>query len=509
MLQLDKDVLNEIPKIDVPGAEYTEPWVYFSNVHTKISPVRKEDYHRFIEQLETVGFEVRESCEHGIREIFYNTVLEKEGRYVYLMYITLDNSIFMSISEDPYRATWTAQEVFEKVPKMYTHENEFYTPQNYGAGNYVVEIDCTLKEDYHDYLKKLEDSGFAKFAENEEGINGTVFCANYTKDNLVLTVTYVANMKKTYVSATFDQELSEHLHYDDSYVADNEESAKTTLHMLKLDGGGNGFVWKLKNGHFLVSDGGLPCDINVLYEYLESETPEGEKPVIEGWFVTHGHADHCGPFEPISSHAEKYADRVIVEGVYYNEPSDLVFSLDPGICKGSSTLIKDALKVLKTSKGTNPVIYRTQTGQRYYFNDITVDIVLGQEQNPFICYSGNMNDSSTWCMFNVEGQKCLFGGDGDRGGMKFMMCAYDKAYMEIDLFTLLHHGLNTRDFFTDFCTVKTTLVTCLGAQKCKLPTAREKENAHLKESSREWFSWEDGTKVLTFPYAIGTYETRN
>ena len=124
----------------------------------------------------------------------------------------------MSYGTDPYLPTWTGQEVFANVPKLYTHEGEFYTPQDYGAGNYVVEIDCTVKNEYLDYLKKLEENGFVKFAENEEGVDGVVFCANYEKDNLYVTVTYVANMKKTYVSACYDQPFSDHLLYHDSYV---------------------------------------------------------------------------------------------------------------------------------------------------------------------------------------------------------------------------------------------------------------------------------------------------
>jgi len=505
MIQLKSEILNEVPKIDAESAIYAEPQVFFSNVHTKIEQVNMSEYHQFLIKLEKYGFKAKHVCENGLRDFCYNAVFEKNGRVLYLRYVITWKRIYMNYGIDPYLSAWTGQDVFVNVPKLYTHEAEFYAPQDCGAGNYLVEIDCVTMTDYQDYLSRLEENQFSEFAVNEEGVGGTVFCANYEKENLYVTVIYIANMKKIYVSACYDQPFSEHLLYKNTYVEGNKEGAQTSLHMLKLEGGGNSFVWKLKNGHFLVSDGGLPCDTDILYEYLEKETPEDEKPVVEGWFISHGHMDHCGPFECIASQPEKYADRIFVEGIYYNEPNDLVMSLDPQICKASTVLVKDALNVLKTTMGKNPRIYRTQTGQRYYFNDVIVDIAVGQEQIPFKHYSGDMNDSSTWCMFHVEGQKCMFGGDGDRGGMKFITCAYDRSYMEVELFTLLHHGWNTRDFFTNFCKVRTTLVTCLAAQGCKLPAMREKENAHMKEQSEEWISWEDGTKVFVFPYKVGNY----
>ena len=73
-----------------------------------------------------------------------------------------------------------------------------------------------------------------------------------------------------------------------------------------------------------------------------------------------------------------------------------------------------------------------------------------------------------------------------------------------DFMTLLHHGHNTRDFFTDACTVKTCLVTNRG----KLPASRVKENEHFKSSVEEWITWETGTCVFEFPYQVGEWKRR-
>ena len=81
-------------------------------------------------------------------------------------------------------------------------------------------------------------------------------------------------------------------------------------------------------------------------------------------------------------------------------------------------------------------MYRLQTGQRYYFCDITMDIVLSQQHLEQAMFAEDLNDSCTWCMYTIEEQ-----------------------------------------------------------------------NAYLKERVQEWYLWGDGTKILTFPYEVGSYET--
>ena len=500
LTQKDYDM---IPKMEAKEAVYNKPWFHYNTIHFTIENVTYDDFIDYRRLLEKAGYEIYDAHDRGIHDAHYMVVYQKDGKELSLMYYVPAKKIWAGLSKDEYRAQWTAEDLFDKIPSMSSHKSVFHTAEHYGAGNYVVQVDYASKEDYKTYLELLESQDFVKYVENEEGINGEVFCVNYTKENLVVTVTYLEKLSKMYVSATFEQPLSEHLLYDEKFAADNPENAKTTLHFLNLEYGGNGLIWKLKNGHFVLSDCGVGSDIDMVFDYLEKETPKGEKPVIEGWFISHGHEDHCGAFGRIASNPEKYAGRVYLDGVYYSEPKDLVFALD-GFGKGPTTLIKDALQCMKTKNGTKPVIYRTHMGERYYFNDITVDIAMAQEQLPYDYYCGDMNDSSTWCMFNVEGQKCLFGGDGDRGGMRVIMRAYARDYMKVDIFTLLHHGWATRPWFTDHCQIETVLVTVTG--RGETPPSLKFNNDYQKEKCKEWLTSADGTKVFTFPYEVGSYE---
>lgn len=375
---------------------------------------------------------------------------------------------------------------------------------SHGAGHYVVYVDGMSREDYETYLNKVEAEGFIRYVDNGAGLaNGAVRSAIYTKDALVLTVTHLTRMGRTTISVGFHQPLSEHLFYQEDYVAGNLKGAKTKLHMLEMWYFGNSFVLQLKNGHFIVSDGGCKCELPYLLDYLESLTRSGEKPVVEAWFITHAHPDHIGVMGAFLDD-RRHTERLYVEGFYYNEPNEKVLGMNGSYSK---KVMVDWMRVaaswMRTTKGEHPKVYRPQTGQRYYFNDVTMDILFAQEQLPEEKFSRDFNDSSTWYLFTIEGQKCLFTGDGDIGSMGMIMEIYDEKDMNFDVYTLQHHGFNCKNEFTDFCRVKTALLTV----RKDLPVWKKEVDDYFLERVEEAFPWGDGTKVLTFPYQVGEVET--
>ena len=367
-----------------------------------------------------------------------------------------------------------------------------------GGNNYIKHIQETTKEDYVNYLEQAKEAGFIIYAENV--IDESVFCTTLIKDSLILNITYFARENRISISY-YAGPISERLQYRESYIADNKADANTKMHMMELFRLGNSFVFQLKNGHFVISDGGLAADMAYLLDYLESLVPEGEKPVIEGWFITHAHGDHCGSFCHFSKNKEWY-DRVRVEGVYYSSPSEEEVLNICG-CEILDYEIKLVTRRLMNEAGERTKLYRPQTGQRYYFNDITVDILLAQEQVPFGRFRGDLNTSSTVCMFTIEGQKALFSGDIQEEGLDFMMQNYSKEYLNVDFFTLNHHGLNFTQEFAEYINAKTVLLTVRGV----VPIRRLRDTKYLLAKAEESMVWGDGTKVLTFPYTVGTYET--
>ena len=402
---------------------------------------------------------------------------------------------------------WTELEVFQTVPAMVVEGTKVGDAEDYGGGMYQINISGTELSDYQAYLTLLEKNGFNKYVDNgENGLEGFVYSATYTKDNLVMTVIQMVKTYKTYITVGKDIELSPNLHYDESYLADNKEGAKTSLHLMELYDNGSSFVIQLKNGHFIMNDGGLEEDLPYLLDYLESLTPGDEKPVIDAWFISHAHGDHYGWLTELVSDMD-YINRIYVESFYFSEPSEKTL-----MTMSATGLVRNVMmnyKMLRTTEGSAPKMYRPQTGQRYYFNDITVDIVFTQEQLTAANHFGDFNDSSTWQMYTIENQKFLLSGDAADGSTKAVMESYDSEYFDLDMFAVFHHGINVYGYFTEFCTTKTVLYTnykC-GSMYTTGVHAREEENAQLMSSAKEVLAFGDGTKVLTFPYEIGTAKT--
>lgn len=389
---------------------------------------------------------------------------------------------------------------FMGIPMMEVPTAKNARVDHYGAGTYVTYVEDTTKEQYDDYLHLVEKSGFSKHSDNGEGLDYAVFCSTYIKDDVVLSVSYFEREQKTYISFYQDFPLSEHLVFQEFYLEGNTIGAKTRLHMLELRRLGNSFVFQLKNGHFLISDGGMTYDLEYLLDYLESLVPNGEKPIVEAWIISHGHGDHCGALNAFMDIPE-HSGRIFVEGIYFNEPSQRVTNK----CGGGFQIgrMKQVIGLLKTTCGEQTPMYRPQTGQRYYFNDITMDILITQEQVPFETYTTDLNTSSTVCLFTIEGQKCFFSGDIHEEGLNFIRTNYSREYLDLDLFTLNHHGFNTSVLFADYIKVKTLLLTLQN----QLPVRKIRQTKYFISKVEETLNWGDGTKILTFPYEIGSYET--
>ena len=396
---------------------------------------------------------------------------------------------------------WSTMDLFEEVPALLASGSTILPAEDYGVGNYVIEV-SGVSGVYSSYVALLESCGFTKVVDNGSGLKGAVFTANLVKGDLMLCVTEIPSKNKVYISAMWDQPLSEHLL--DDFRNTVVPGAVTTLHQKDLYWWGDCYIIQLKNSHFIVVDGATDYELGYLLDYLESLVAPGEKPVIEAWCNTHLHLDHFYILKKFLDHPD-WVDRVYVEGFYFSEPSNAVKDIDPGVY---AEIAKEhlAIDTLKTTAGTTPEIYRPQTGQRYYFCDVTMDIMLSQEQMPISAYVGGFNESSTWYLFTMEGQTFLEGGDGHQGNMNFIMTVYKPADLRVDFFSVLHHSYNTWDVFTNWVGVfRTVLYPTTAAEKAGV--LAQARHINLNSKALEYFFAGEGTDVFYLPYTPGTTGT--
>jgi hypothetical protein len=70
----------------------------------------------------------------------------------------------------------------------------------------------------------------------------------------------------------------------------------------------------------------------------------------------------------------------------------------------------------------------------------------------------------------------------------------------MDVMTAMHHGSDTWNDFTDFSSVKTVLIP-------RHVFVESEANLYLKDKAEEVMIYGDGSKVLSFPYQVGTAVT--
>lgn len=408
-------------------------------------------------------------------------------------------------------SAYTDAEALQEVPVMAT-EGSIGEPVEYARKGYIVDVNGSTVEEYQAYLETLKDAGFKKHSDNgEDAMEGNVMTTSFTKGDVTLTVSHAIKGEHTYISAGLNVPLSDHLIYKDEYTKDLPADAKTKVHMVELMAQGNSFVTQLKNGHFIIQDGGKGFDAPYLLDYLESLTPKGEKPVIEAWFITHPHDDHAGAMMKIATTPE-YLNRIHVEGFYYYDLSDSMLSflkLQPG--GEVSRNITLYHKAFKTSEYEETPLYRPQFGQRLYFCDTTIDVCFTIEQCTKAALENfDLNDSSIWLMHNIEEQKFLVIGDSNFCAQNTAIFTLDEEYFDVDIYATPHHAINMYQEFNEVVKTDTLLYTSfLAGSIWQDGTWRQAESAneYARQNVKEYYHYGDGTLILTFPYKLGSVET--
>ena len=408
-------------------------------------------------------------------------------------------------------AYFTDVEVFQTVPRMKGENISVTDARDVGDGSYMLFGENTSLDEYKAYLKLLEEKGYKKQVDNgEKGIDEQVYLAHYLKDDLLVTVTYFVGLQKTMINASTNTALSPNLTYDESYVADNKPGAKTKFHLPEMWTAGNSFIFQLKNGHFILHDGGVLDELPYLLDYLESLVPAGEVPVIEAWFMTHAHVDHVGLAAGLIQDKQS-AERIRVNSIYYSDPGQDVKNQFARTEKVTSLPLyaKNVSNAVKTADGGKPEVYKPRVGEVYYFNDIKIEMVYSGELLEPIKWK-TWNAGSIVQMFYIEGQKLLITADTEFECQEIMMKMFDSSYFNLDFYQAPHHGLNVHTEFTRyFESVKTVIYPSVRLNSAASEDSylgRRVQNAYLKTISEEAFSFYDGTKIFTFPYSVGEAE---
>lgn len=307
-----------------------------------------------------------------------------------------------------------------------------YACGNESEQDYYTSVDSAQIDDYVDVLRS---NGYVKQQDNSIGSNRYVTLAGekglvhltyldynrslaVVKDSLANTIYKGAEPKYTNVTNTNLAVMS--LNYNGEGRDDSETSAN-----------GESFVVTLRDGRYVIIDGGYGCDAVALYNYLKDNNKRTDGIKVAAWFLSHAHEDHYGAF---AEFANTYNTEVSVEYVVASEGASSMYS------GGYSNWLAKSLPTYMKKFGAK--LIRPHAGQILKFCDVKFNILYTGE-NYLNNAKGNLlaseNNASLVFQMIADSKKVLFTNDADKQVSELLVDIYE-TNLKSNILQVNHHG---------------------------------------------------------------------
>lgn len=275
----------------------------------------------------------------------------------------------------------------------------------------------------------------------------------------------------------------------------------TTLWQFEVDHSlidcGMCYIFRLADGGFFIIDGAHMYSVNDdvrIVEFLKARSG-GKKPVVEGWFFSHGHEDHISKFLDI---VEYRRSEIEIRSVFCNFP--------PMTCRDAShwgECAKNTIARFERVMAANPDIKRItpRAGNRFYVGDVEF-VVLCSHEDVFPNSLANFNDSSVSLMATAGGSRIFFPGDSAAECDKILLRRYGD-WLKCDVVQISHHG---------HFGLSPELYRLARADCALFPVTQIKfdEDYPIREANRaaaelakEYYIASNGTVEIPLPYRFG------
>ncbi len=194
------------------------------------------------------------------------------------------------------------------------------------------------------------------------------------------------------------------------------------------------YILQASDGSFVIVDSGDddPVFVERIYSLMKANLPDGARPLVRAWLITHPHADHMNGLVRAAS---EYRDRFDCLSVFCNLPHDRYQT-----AYENSSYQNRIAKLEKAASSFGADMITARTGQTYYFADIKVT-VLGSPDDMFLNAFDDLDETSLILSVEAGSKKLLFSGDSGPlyiGG--YLLKRYTAETLKCDFCQASSHG---------------------------------------------------------------------
>lgn len=310
-----------------------------------------------------------------------------------------------------------------------------------GEGAYMLYRKNSNAAGFSAYQALLTSTGYTLYT---GGVAASVHSATYYNDTEILNVTFTDtdNVLRVVVDPLTEsalQPLTAVKYSDRNDVEPLFIQLGGAGSMYKSADCGMGYVVRLRDGTFLVVDGGyFNGEIaEKIWNTLDNNNELPGKPVIACWIFTHGHMDHIGAFRTFT---DDYAEKVALKSVLYSFPTT-----EQTLLHGGSNVARaqEAFREYIGEYDGNPIVYKARTGQKLQFAGCELEMLFTLEDYVWPKELTYFNDSSLVFGLTLSDgtttQRLMMLGDCSVPSADILVARYG-SYLQSDAVQVAHHG---------------------------------------------------------------------
>lgn len=310
-----------------------------------------------------------------------------------------------------------------------------------GEGAYMLYRKNSNAAGFSAYQALLTATGYTL---HTSGVAASVHSATYYNDTEVLNVTFTDtdNVLRVVVDPLTEsalQPLTPVKYSDRNDIQPLFIQLGGMGSLYKSADCGMGYIVRLRDGTFIVVDGGyLNSEIaEKIWNTLERHNKLPGKPVIACWIFTHGHMDHIGAFRTFT---DDYAEKVALKSVLYSFPTT-----EQTLLHGGSNVARaqEAFREYIGEYGGKPIVYKARTGQKLQFAGCEIEMLFTLEDYVWPKELTYFNDSSLVFGLTLSdgttAQRLMMLGDCSVPSANILVARYG-SYLQSDAVQVAHHG---------------------------------------------------------------------